>query len=148
MATLKLLGIKTDKSSDKIKRSQTIKSSTNLTKASQTLYSLDIIHSFLGDNEDAIAEVLLTFLRDTKVNMKLLSEGVFEKDYNQINQVAHRMLPMFRQLKVKECISILEEFELTTPERTDHETVEEKLQLLKIQVLALITELEARHVLS
>jgi signal transduction histidine kinase/DNA-binding response OmpR family regulator len=105
VATLKLLGLSAEQKSPS-------DSPIHRTNHESDIYNLDIIHSFLGTNEDAIYEVLQTFLRDTKTNMKLLDEGVKIEDYEHINQVAHRMLPMFRQLKVNNCIPILETMEL------------------------------------
>jgi len=141
IATLKLLGIATAKTP---KKKETAKESHD----TPALYNLDIIHSFLGKNEDAIYEVLQTFLNDTRTNMQLLEETVTSNDYEQVNQVAHRMLPMFRQLKVKESVSILEKMELATSENMDSETLSKSLRQLKINVKALVEEMEARPVLN
>jgi len=138
IATLKLLGIKTAHKAPKkkipIEKSQ----------AAPTLYSLDIIHSFLGKNEDAIFEVLQTFLSDTRTNMQLLEDTVTAEDYDQVNHVAHRMLPMFRQLKVQESVSILEKMEHATAERMDSKTLSRLLKALKKNVKVLVAELEER----
>ena len=141
IATLKLLGIATAKAP---KKKEVVVESQEMS----TLYSLDIIHSFLGKNEDAIYEVLQTFLNDTRSNMQLLEETVSAKDYEQVNHVAHRMLPMFRQLKVKESVSILEKMELATIKNMNDETLSHSLRKLKINVDALVAELEERPVLN
>ena len=141
IATLKLMGITTEKVPLKIDKP-------SITEHNSKLYDLDIIHSFLGKNEDAIDEVLQTFLRDTRTNMQLLEDTVSANDYPQVNHVAHRMLPMFRQLKVKESVSILEKMELATTENMDSSTLSRSLQNLKLNVGALVTELEERQVLD
>lgn len=141
IATLKLLGIATAKAPKKEEAVAEL-------QETPILYSLDIIHSFLGKNEDAIYEVLQTFLNDTRTNMQLLEETVTANDYDQVNHVAHRMLPMFRQLKVKESVSILEKMELATIENLDSEKLSHSLRQLKINVKALIAELEERPVLN
>ncbi len=89
-------------------------SSPNTTGSS--LFSLEVLHSFLGDQEEAINEVLYTFRADTRKNMKLLKAGVSTNNYAQINQTAHRMLPMFRQLKATGSVVILERLELIEKE--------------------------------
>jgi signal transduction histidine kinase/CheY-like chemotaxis protein len=137
IATLKLLGITTEKPPKKEANAMEIAETSNL-------YSLDIIHSFLGTNEDAIYEVLQTFLGDTRTNMELLEETVEAGDYDQVNHVAHRMLPMFRQLKAKDCVSILEKMELATEASMDSDTLSNSLQRLKTHVDALVSELENR----
>ena len=141
VATLKLLGIATAKAR---KKEEVIAES----QQTPTLYNLDIIHSFLGKNGDAIYEVLQTFLNDTRTNMQLLQEAVSTNDFDQINHVAHRMLPMFRQLKVKDSVLILEELELATTENMNSETLSQSLQQLKTKVKALVAEMEERPVLT
>lgn len=141
VATLKLLGIATDQTPVKENKN-------NGTEQETKLYNLDIIHSFLGKNEDAIYEVLQTFLGDTRTNMQLLDETVSANDYDQVNHVAHRMLPMFRQLKVKESVSILEKMELATIETMDAARLSLSFRQLKVNVDELIVELEERQVLN
>ncbi|MGP1991373.1 ATP-binding response regulator [Zobellia laminariae] len=137
IATLKLLGIATQKQEPK---EEEIK----ISEQEPKLYNLDIIHSFLGKNEDAIQDVLGTFLSDTETNMKLLEETVTAKDYQQVNHVAHRMLPMFRQLKVENCVTILERMELGTPENLDPDILASSFVVLKHSVKELVAELEER----
>ncbi|SHI36933.1 hybrid sensor histidine kinase/response regulator [Pseudozobellia thermophila] len=108
------------------------------------LYNLDIIHSFLGKNEDALFDVLQTFLRDTRSNMALLEKTVKHKDYRQVNQVAHRMLPMFRQLKVRKSVSALEQMELATPEKIDGQTLDDLFYGLREEVDLLTKTLKER----
>ncbi|WP_209401749.1 ATP-binding protein [Pseudozobellia sp. WGM2] len=139
VATLKLMGIEAEKEVPKVETSEPVD-----VKITSTLYSLDIIHSFLGTNEDAIYDVLQTFLRDTDTNMALLEETVKYKDYKQVNQVAHRMLPMFRQLKVAQSVSILEKMELATSDKIEENTLDQWFYQLKKEVTLLISELEER----
>ena len=139
VATLKLMGIEAEKEVPKVETSEPVEE-----KITSTLYSLDIIHSFLGTNEDAIYDVLQTFLRDTDTNMALLEETVKYKDYKQVNQVAHRMLPMFRQLKVAQSVSILEKMELATSDKIEENTLDQWFYQLKKEVTLLTSELEER----
>ncbi|CAM4116475.1 hybrid sensor histidine kinase/response regulator [Zobellia nedashkovskayae] len=137
IATLKLLGIATQKQEPQEEK-------VKIPEQEPKLYNLDIIHSFLGRNEDAIQDVLGTFLSDTETNMKLLEETVTAKDYQQVNHVAHRMLPMFRQLKVENCVTILERLELGTPENLDQDILASSFVVLKHSVKELVAELEER----
>jgi len=110
-------------------------------------YNLDIIHSFLGTNENAIHEVLQTFLRDTQTNMELLEDGISTLDYTQINKVAHRMLPMYRQLKVA-IVPILEHLELAKIHTMNKGQLMDAFQAIKTKVVALSTEIESRWTIS
>ncbi|WP_299321810.1 ATP-binding protein [uncultured Maribacter sp.] len=85
---------------------------TRIATDSQQLYSLNSLKMFLGDDQNAIDEVLLIFKKDTEENALLLSNAVATFDILQVNKVAHKMLPMFRQLEVKNVIPILEIFEV------------------------------------
>ncbi|MEQ9582084.1 MAG: ATP-binding protein, partial [Arenibacter sp.] len=73
------------------------------------LFHLGVISSFLGDDEEGIAEVLQTFITDTKTNLEKLNAAVEELDIKKMNVVSHRMLPMFRQLNSTEIVPILEQ---------------------------------------
>ncbi|WP_123772317.1 hybrid sensor histidine kinase/response regulator [Zobellia sp. OII3] len=137
IATLKLLGITTQDEAPKEGKTEAL-------DREPKLYNLDIIHSFLGRNEDAIQDVLGTFLSDTETNMKLLEETVGTQDYPQVNQVAHRMLPMFRQLKAESCVVALEHMEVATPEAMDHKTLSDSFANLKSDVADLTSELKER----
>ncbi len=113
-------------------------------EASNEPYSLEFIYSFLGRNEDAIQEVLQTFLMDTKTNMQLLENTVENLDHDQINHVAHRMLPMFRQLKVQSSVSILERLELLKKSTSNSYALRKDMETLKENVKILTNALERR----
>ena len=141
VAALKLLGLTTVPSNQKEGQSQRINHESDI-------YNLDIIHSFLGTNEDAIYDVLQTFLRDTKTNMGLLEDGLKIEDYAHINQVAHRMLPMFRQLKVESCVPVLETLELAKKVSLDCNALGNLYTKLKQNVDILVAALATRLVTS
>ena len=67
---------------------------------------------FLGDDQNAIDEVLFIFKKDTEENAFLLRTAFENNNITQISSVAHKMLPMFRQLEVHTAIPILETFEV------------------------------------
>ena len=132
---LKMLGFETEKIPEK----SVVKKDTELT--SSHLYSLEIINSFLGDNEDAVYEVLQTFLHDTKTNLEQLSEAVNVADYAKVNQVAHRMLPMFRQLKVNSTVPALEKLEIANWKIMNRGQLLDALQKVKKGVSDLVAAL-------
>lgn len=137
IAVLKLLGVTTEQKESKEQPVRRINHESDI-------YNLDIIHSFLGTNEDAIFDVLQTFLRDTRTNMDLLAEGIATGDYEHINQVAHRMLPMFRQLKVDSCVPILETMELAKKQTLGDYALQQLHQKLIRHVDVLIAALATR----
>ncbi len=141
IAVLRLMGMETKKVTDAKPEGPT-------KEERPQSYSLDIIHSFLGKNEDAISGVLHTFLRDTQANMGLLEETIKAQDYAQINHVSHRMLPMFRQLRVENCVPFLERLEVATPDSMNTNALLHDLQQLEKKVHRLTSEMESRLVIS
>ncbi|WP_339836479.1 ATP-binding protein [uncultured Maribacter sp.] len=75
-------------------------------------YSLETIKIFLGDDSIAVNEVLYTFKIETTENANHLKNAVADFNISDLNKIAHKMLPMFRQLKVIKAIPILENFEI------------------------------------
>ncbi|WP_430429160.1 ATP-binding response regulator [Maribacter litoralis] len=75
-------------------------------------YSLSTLKQYLGDDQNAIDEVLLIFKKDTEENLSQLQTAIDKYDIELLNKTAHRMLPMFRQLEAQNAIPILETFEV------------------------------------
>jgi signal transduction histidine kinase/FixJ family two-component response regulator len=141
VTVLKLMGIETQEVPEtKTPETEEVEE----TGALSDLYRLDFIYSFLGKNEDAIQEVLQTFLIDTKTNMQLLEDTVKNFDLPQINHVAHRMLPMFRQLKVTSAVPILERLEVLKGSISNSYALQKDMDNLKENVGILISALERR----
>lgn len=63
------------------------------------------------DHPRALHEILGVFLDNTVKNMDQMLLLYRREDLQGMRQLAHRMLPMFRQLEVRACIGILEELE-------------------------------------
>ncbi len=83
-------------------------------KSTSTLFNLTILHSFLGNDINAISDILKTFITETTINTGLLKNAILNNNTTEIQNIAHRMLPMFRQLETKDIIPILEELEEQT----------------------------------
>ncbi|MGB5821758.1 MAG: ATP-binding protein [Saonia sp.] len=117
-------------------------------KSTSLLFSLEFISSFLGENTEAMDEVLYTFIKDTSNNVEQLKGAMDMENYKEINQTAHRMLPMFRQLDADEIVPILEGLEQISPDV--HKTKELKLTFadLKNKITALILALKAHLAIS
>ncbi len=75
-----------------------------------SLFDIEDITAFV-DTPDGIRKILKTFVLNTSENMELLSIAVHAKSFDEIQHVSHRMLPMFRQLRVRKAIVILEQLE-------------------------------------
>lgn len=80
------------------------------TKRASELYDLSLLRSFLN-SQQALDEVLTIFNDQTKRDLLQLEEAVDLNNLTVIQEVAHRMLTMFRQLQTKKPVKILEKME-------------------------------------
>ncbi|WP_410006860.1 hybrid sensor histidine kinase/response regulator [Aequorivita nionensis] len=97
--------------------------------AANEKFDLSLLKSFLNTPE-ALEEVLEVFNTQTEKDLQQIKNSIAEKDINTITEIAHRMLTMFRQLKAKEVIPILEKMEDYTAEIV--EPVEMKMDFEKL----------------
>jgi HPt (histidine-containing phosphotransfer) domain-containing protein len=107
------------------------------------LFSLEVISSFLGDNHEAMSEVLHTFMTDTSRNMDLLQKALTAPDGTQINAIAHRMLPMFRQLRANDIVPILEQLEVLPESAMDPKQLKVAYGDLKNRITVLLLAIKA-----
>lgn len=104
-------------------------------------FSLDSLKSFLTNDKEALQEVLKTFVKTTKENLVALEESVANKDTTEINAIAHRIAPMFKQINAIEISKILSDLEQNKYSDADLETIFSELKT-KINSLLLILEEE------
>jgi len=74
-------------------------------------YSLDEILLFAGADQKALNTILNAFINSNKINIKEIVYAQKQNDIERAAQIAHRMLPMFKQLKTGEIIGKLEQLE-------------------------------------
>ncbi|MDX1362676.1 MAG: ATP-binding protein [Arenibacter latericius] len=112
-------------------------------RSNSTLFSLEVITSFLGDDKEAVAEVLNTFITDTASSLEKLKDVMASEKSSEINAISHKMLPMFRQLKAKEIIPILEQLETLKPLELNAKELQQTYSSLNNKVRVLILAIEA-----
>ncbi|HDZ05213.1 hypothetical protein LCGC14_0082800 [marine sediment metagenome] len=106
-------------------------------------FNLNTVKMFLGDDTNALDEVLLIFIKDTEENSKQLNTAVKDFNVEQINKTAHKMLPMFRQLDVIDAIPILEVFEVLKTNESKKHQLTVKNEKLQKEIILLIEALLA-----
>ncbi|WP_348824036.1 hybrid sensor histidine kinase/response regulator [Flavobacterium aestuarii] len=72
------------------------------------LYSLKTLKQFLGNDNEALQVFLKQFIESSKKNMTYLENAVQQKNTFEINAIAHRIAPMFRQIEAQEISRVLE----------------------------------------
>ncbi|WP_420401095.1 ATP-binding protein [Flagellimonas sp.] len=78
--------------------------------SSKNLFSTHGINSFVDDAK-ALHEVLTTFLEETHKNLEHLNNASLKKDFKSIENIVHKMLPMFHQLEIYSMLPRLEALE-------------------------------------
>ena len=102
-------------------------------------YTLKNILQFADNDEEALTSIIQSFLKTTREHLVLLKEYQQSKQWLSIAQLAHKMLPMFRQLETKEIVSALEQLEHSAKEplqekeitRLTQEVIKKAGELLK-----------------
>lgn len=107
-------------------------------------YSLNDLMLFAQGDSESLYAILDTFYESTIENTKQLKTMVKTSDVSQIKKLAHKMLPMFKQIKARDVIPLLSQLE--HPERYGLEdkdilslskksidTIEELIDTLKVE---------------
>ena len=79
----------------------------NEQKVALKSYSLETLKEFLGNDDEALKEVLKSFIESTNENLAHLEIAVTEENVSEINAIAHRIAPMFNQIEAYEIGGIL-----------------------------------------
>lgn len=78
---------------------------------SNSLYNLDKLREFIGTNTEAITNVLVIFVESTQENILDLKYAAEDLDHDALGNIAHKMIPMFKQLEIKDVVPLLEQLE-------------------------------------
>jgi hypothetical protein len=77
----------------------------------QNDYSLKQFAAFANGDPESIREILISFIRSSKQNVKLFRQYIEEENVIMISELSHKMLPLFRQLEAKEIVDLLLQLE-------------------------------------
>lgn len=74
-------------------------------------YNIDAIKAFASDDPETTRDILASFIESTAQNIQLFRQHLHNSDFESLTELAHKMLPMFRQLEAKKVIRPLEKLE-------------------------------------
>lgn len=92
------------------KNKSDLPSSENIQKNNEP-FDLSDLYLFTQGDPDSLSAVLNSFIENTYLNLREMEHAFEINDSERISLLAHKMLPMFRQLKIKKGIPYLEELE-------------------------------------
>ena len=78
-------------------------------------YDLSEIYEFSGQDEAAMQTILNAFLEGAGQSLKDLEQAYKNDDQDKMGKLAHRMLPMLRQMKARNIVQILMKLEERQP---------------------------------
>ncbi|TBW27936.1 ATP-binding protein [Gramella sp. KN1008] len=78
-------------------------------------YDLSEIYEFSGRDEEAMNTIIQAFLEGAGSSFSELKTAYNENDSDKMGKLAHRMLPMLRQMKAKEVVTVLVKIEDREP---------------------------------
>lgn len=101
-------------------------------------YTLEEIFLFTGEDQESLDTILSVFIESTQMNLSEIEKALEEDDQEKIAQIAHRMLPMFKQLKAKDIIPLLEKLE----SKELSAFTSERISALLVEIKKLLFQLE------
>ena len=90
----------------------------------------------------ALKEVLKSFIESSSENLNLLENAMIEKNTAEINSIAHRIAPMFKQIQAHEIGEILKVLEKNDFETSDLNDI---FKVLKAKTDSLFKALQTRN---
>lgn len=117
-------------------RKNSVKSTENNSTSGN--YSLEEVSLFAGGDRKALELILNAFIESSRKNLEALKEEHKKGKEEKVAGIAHKMLPMFRQLKVTKVTAQLEQLESPVKER--YESV--NVNCLSRDIEDLLKELE------
>ena len=103
-------------------------------------FSLKEILLFAGDDKDALNTILKVFVDASRKNLKEIGNAVKNGNKSKIAGIAHKMLPMYKQLNTRSIVIQLEQLEKEVPAYFE----EDKIDSLVTEIEALLAILERR----
>ena len=107
-------------------------------KASSGNYSLKEVQRFAGDDREALKTILKAFIESSRINLSEIRNAGSKSSQKRISAIAHKMLPMFRQLDMQRIVKQLEGLE--SSDKDIYQNI--GLEKLTTQIEEVLAELE------
>ena len=91
-------------------------------------FDLSMIMVFADNDKDAANQIIQSFVSDCVQNFQHLEEHVQQHEMEQVKKLAHKMLPMFKQLSINQVIPLLLSLERMEPEQVEEAQVAETVK--------------------
>ena len=102
-------------------------------KEPQTVQSngLATLSNFAGDDVEAGSAIIKSFIDENKQNVDVMKDALSKNDWDTIQQVSHKMLPLMRMISANDIVEILSGFEKGNQDKEKSKIL---FELLKTQI--------------
>lgn len=104
-------------------------------------YDLSELERVAKNNPEFIRKMLNTFIRNSKTGLKEMRNNLKNKNWTQIGENAHKLLPSYRHLQVKSVISDLVEIKTKTLIKPEYDDVTDLVKKVTREIHAVILKL-------
>lgn len=115
------------------------------TNSKEASYNTRSLIQFIGDDINALRNLLVIFIDSTKENLMDMNYAKEEFDIEQISNIAHKILPMFKQLEIKAVIHNLEELEDKSITFSTQEELNTYIEQLEENINGVLAQIKADH---
>ncbi|MDZ7741138.1 MAG: ATP-binding protein [Bacteroidota bacterium] len=97
-------------------------------ETNQDAYNLDDLRGTTGGNESFFNTMINTFVSNTESNLKMMQHFLHKEDWKNIGEMAHKMIPSCRHLKMYQLVIQLEKIEDLSLRKKKYGTIPEKVK--------------------
>jgi len=106
------------------------------------LYDLTELKKMSGNNPELITNMINTFIENSQEALQKFHKALLDKNWNQIAETAHKILPSYRHLEVNSIVVQLDELKTKEPGQKKANAIEEKTKKVMQTMVKLLEELK------
>ncbi|MBB1138879.1 ATP-binding protein [Myroides sp. WP-1] len=111
----------------------------------EQLYDINQIKQFIGDDSAALRKFVVIFVDSTQENILDLHYAKDDFDYQTVSNIAHKMLPMFKQLQINHLVPSLEKLEDKAIDFQSKEELSLYIETLTQQIQLVVADLQEKY---
>ncbi|MDT8394022.1 MAG: ATP-binding protein [Bacteroidales bacterium] len=105
-------------------------------------YDLSDLREASRNNRTFINKMIDTFITNASQNLIMMNHELESKDWNGVGELAHKMLPSYRHLRIYKLVNLLEHIEEHTLRKKQHKGIKGKVNTLQHDSLLIFEELK------
>ena len=111
-------------------------------ESSSADYDLQDLEIFTDKDQEALKSIIQSLIKNAEINLQKIIAAEKEKDFYKVGFIAHKMLPMLRQIKAEKVVAPLEKLESQQTESLTSKEIRSLIEKLEIQLEKLLSALK------